>query len=60
MKNWHGHSIVFGTVVLSSTVSPPTLNNLYNALTHSPAFCGAFGVIESADAILDASTGLAI
>ena len=46
MDNWHGHSIVVGAVALSSAVPPPSLNNIYKELTHSPAPGGAFVVEE--------------
>lgn len=45
MKNWHGHRIVFGAVVLSSAVPPPTLNSIYIEVLHSPALGGAVGVM---------------
>ena len=41
-------------------IPPPSLNNVYIQTEMRLAYGGTFGVIDSADAILDASTGLAI
>lgn len=46
MKNWHGHIANVGTVVLSSAVPLPSLNNLYIKTDMQLAYGGPFAVTE--------------